>query len=480
MHISKNKIVPMILIATLIVYCLAFSKLSVRNHELYQTFAWDLGFFDQLLWQASSGRLNFVSSIGNINLVGDHFQPILFLITPLYWLWNDVRVILIAQTIIIASAAVPLYLLAKKKFEMNHFGANEVSDRVLPFLISAGYLLFHGTQFTVTNEFHQSAFIPLFLSLGFYFIETGKTKKGIVSLLILLLVREETALLIFGIGLMYLVRHRIKLGISLAIVGIISFFLLVLLIIPRISSQGGYIHLGYGEIGVTPVEVVKNILQDPLKTLRLLFSPKEKIAQVRNSLLAFAGLPLLSPALLIPVGIQYAVRFIDTRNIHRWLDMNHYAASVGPLLAVATIQTISKMKSRIIRRSMMAVLIIGIVGTNVLVHAPIFSLMKSQLYFTPQWVRDDDALITSVPKDSAIAANNSLVPHLSHRDKIYLLPDINNAEYIAVDLSDGPNKYAPFGYERMREYIDMLINNGLWVEEEQIGQSILLKRNANN
>src|SRR3990167_3361987 len=97
------------------IYAVIFSVLAVRNHQLYQTFGWDLGFFDQLMWQASRGNFNFVSTIGNINLLGDHFQPVLYLLAPLYWIWNDVRIILIAKALLVVAAVLPLYFLAKKK-----------------------------------------------------------------------------------------------------------------------------------------------------------------------------------------------------------------------------------------------------------------------------------------------------------------------------------------------------------------------------
>ena len=143
------------LLVIMVIYAGMFSVLVVRNHQLYQTFGWDLGFFDQLLWQASRGNFNFVSTIGDINILGDHFQPIIYLLAPLYWFWDDVRIILIAQVLLITAAAVPLYLLAKKK----------IGRQLVAIAIAVAYLLFSGTQFTITNEFHQSAFIPILLSL---------------------------------------------------------------------------------------------------------------------------------------------------------------------------------------------------------------------------------------------------------------------------------------------------------------------------
>src|SRR3989338_5574965 len=160
------------LLVIMVIYAGVFSVLVVRNHQLYQTFGWDLGFFDQLLWQVSRGNLNFVSTIGNINILGDHFQPIIYFVAPLYWLWDDVRIILILQVLLVTAAAVPLFLLAKTK----------IKSGPTALAIAAAYLLFSGTQFTITNEFHQSAFIPLLISLGLWWMETGKVGRGLAAL----------------------------------------------------------------------------------------------------------------------------------------------------------------------------------------------------------------------------------------------------------------------------------------------------------
>ena len=73
--------------------------------------------------------------------------------------------------------------------------------------------------------------------------------------------------------------------------------------------------------------------------------PKIKLEQVGASIISFGGLPLLSPVSLIPVFQNYAVRFLDDRNIHRWLDNNHYSAPLGPLLAYGTILVFGRMPS---------------------------------------------------------------------------------------------------------------------------------------
>ena len=459
------------LLVIMVIYAGVFSVLVVRNHQLYQTFGWDLGFFDQLLWQVSRGNLNFVSTIGNINILGDHFQPIIYFVAPLYWLWDDVRIILIAQVLLVTAAAVPLFLLAKRKIK---------SDSAA-LAIAVAYLLFSGTQFTITNEFHQSAFIPLLLSLGLYWLEIGRKQRGVMTLLSLLLVKEELALLLAALGLMYLCVKRIKEGLILLTVGTASFFILINWLIPALSSQGKYIHFGYGSLGETPVEVAIVTAGNPIDVLERFISPKVKMEQVVSSLVSFGGLPILSPVSLIPVAEQYAVRFLDDRNIHRWINNNHYSAPLGPLLAYGTIMSISfLLRSDPAKRGRTFLLSLYLVFVSVVtagvLKTPIWIVFKPQLYFTPQWVEDADRLVAAVPAGVGVAANNSLAPHLTHRDKLYLLPEVGDAEYIAVDLAGGPNKHAPWTAEKMREYIDGLVDKGDWVVQQRFSEALLLRR----
>lgn len=458
-----------LLTGILLVYAGLMAFLSIRNHELYQTFAWDLGFFDQLMWQASRGNLNFVSTIGNINLLGDHFQPVLYLLAPLYWIWSDVRIILVAQALLVTSTAFPLYFLARKKLH-NEF---------LSISISISYLLFSGTQFTITNEFHQSAFIPLLLSLGLFWMETGKRNLGVIAILSLLLVKEEMGLLVAAIGLMYIFRKQVKTGIMLTVGGLFGFYILINSIIPAVSSQNSYIHYGYGSLGETPAEVTKSVINNPVAGFKALIEPKIKPEQVGASIISFGGFPLLSPVGLIPVFQNYAVRFLDDRNIHRWLNNNHYSAPLGPLLAYGTIMAFERIAS--FRGGMMrsfylaGYLLFASLGMALILKLPVWSLFKSQLYFTPQWVKNIDSIVKLIPANASVATINSVFPHLSQRDKIYLLPEINDAEYIVLDLEDGPNKYSPYDYIEMKQFIANQLESD-WCQLNKIGKALFLKK----
>ena len=78
----------------------------------------DLGQIDQAIWNTSRGR--FVEQTDNgfvATRLTDHVEPILALISPIYWLWDDVRALLFLQVLLVALGVLPLYALAVRQFE---------------------------------------------------------------------------------------------------------------------------------------------------------------------------------------------------------------------------------------------------------------------------------------------------------------------------------------------------------------------------
>jgi hypothetical protein len=80
-----------------------------------------------------------------------------------------------------------------------------------------------------------------------------------------------------------------------------------------------------------------------------------------------------------------------------------------------------------------------------------------------------------VPENASVATINSVFPHLSQRDKIYLLPEINDAEYIVLDLEDGPNKYSPLDYHQAISLSERLQNES-WDRIAVSGKSAIFRR----
>ena len=75
----------------------------------------DVAIFDQVVWHYSRFEAPY-SSIKYENILGDHFHPLVAVLAPLYWVWSDPRMLLIAQSLLVAASIVPVFLFARSRF----------------------------------------------------------------------------------------------------------------------------------------------------------------------------------------------------------------------------------------------------------------------------------------------------------------------------------------------------------------------------
>ena len=100
----------------MLAFCVYFADAAVARHAAFVSNAQDLGYFDQTIWGSARGRpLHFTVYDLNLTIpehqtfLAYHVEPLLILIAPIYWLWDDVRAILILQPVVLALAAIPAY-----------------------------------------------------------------------------------------------------------------------------------------------------------------------------------------------------------------------------------------------------------------------------------------------------------------------------------------------------------------------------------
>jgi len=69
-------------------------------------------------------------------------------------------------------------------------------------------------------------------------------------------------------------------------------------------------------------------------------------------------------------------------------------------------------------------------------------------------------LLAQIPSNATISASSTFLPHLSQRQKIYVLPKISDADYIIFEYCYGICGYWPaVGVENIEEIRQFLINN---------------------
>ena len=106
---------------------------------------------------ASRFHAPFVTVMGR-NLFGDHTSFILLLAVPIYWVWPHAQALLVLQTCLLAAAAVPIYLLARRR----------TSSAVIATALAGAYLLNPALQNGNLEQFHPECFLVLSVAVAIY------------------------------------------------------------------------------------------------------------------------------------------------------------------------------------------------------------------------------------------------------------------------------------------------------------------------
>ena len=104
-------------IAVITAGCLAFYLYhAFADQARYLTTGYDLGIFDQAVRAYAHFQAPMVPLKGaGYNIFGDHFHPIIALLAPLYWIWDNVGMLLIAQAALTAASIPVVYRFTRRR-----------------------------------------------------------------------------------------------------------------------------------------------------------------------------------------------------------------------------------------------------------------------------------------------------------------------------------------------------------------------------
>lgn len=459
----KRRIAPIWFL--IIFFAVVYAVWSVNKHNRFQTDAVDLAIFDQPLWHYSRfekplSSVKYNQSPGE-HILGDHFHPSIALLAPLYWIWDDVRVLLIFQAILAVLSVWPIYAVAKMKLK----------SELIATALSFSYLTFIGYQTALDYDFHETTVAILPFSLAVYYLLKENYLLYVLFAIVAAFTKEDMPLFVAMLGLLTILKLRKKK------IGLITFFCGISLYL--IITQYGipffkHDRFAYEELdprlGKTTFDLIKTTLTNPLTTLTVLLTPALKTKTMLNLLASFAFLPLLSPLTLILTVPNLASRFL-TRLSQRWLIRFQYSVNLTPLLALAVIfglEDLIKIKKFEKRRKTVL-----ITASLLLVVAPVIQTLRTNSpltrIFNPDSYKYDRrfalnySLLSLIPKDPSVSvmAQSSLVPHLSHRFRIFRYEDglveKNQPDYVLMSADEGSDP--PYRREDLGRKIENLRNN---------------------
>ncbi len=395
-----------ILAILIILYILIFSTLAILKHMSFHSTAYDLAIYDQTVWGYSRGEIITLSVI-ETPMLGDHVQPILFLIAPFYWIYSSPITLVVLQTIAIALGAIPIYLLTKKILNKN-----------IALVMSLAYLIHPSTQYMNLFDFHPVTLAIPFILFSLYFLE----KKRFITSLILLgtagLCKEHIPLLFITFGIYILIRYKKPaLAITSILIGAIWTYINFKVIIPHFSPVG-FAYLtdkGMIEIVIEKLLTPMAILTQNMPFLVLLALP-----------IGLGLFVLFSPIILLPIFQIGMTVFFTKMGIGE--IVTHRQASILPFVIVSSVYGIYLIKNFLKKHlkkditNMAAVFILSTAILSFLAYSP-FTILHDYNSFNirTEHVENGHHLLSRIGPDDSVASTNWIMPHLSQRDDAFML-----------------------------------------------------------
>lgn len=453
---------PAVLLWLLILlYAGYFAWYTSQRHQTLHSYTADLGLIDQPLWNTLHGRFMEVTwGERQQPRLAEHFEPLLIPLAAVFWLWDDVRALLILQTVALALGALPVFWLGRDLFRRAVAGEGAAPWLGLAFALV--YLLAPHLQAANVADVHADPFFVTPFLLAFWYARQRRWRWLWVWAVAALLVKENLPLLLFTFGLylffgpgcgaeagsgsgrLSLAAPQRRHALALTVAGLAWFLIATFLIVAPLARQY------FGTEG--PVYLASRFDGGLLASLARLGQPERW--RYLFGLLAAAGfLPLLAPEVLF-IGLPVLLANLLSNFPGQYSGEQHYSAPLVPIFIVAAVAGAARLYALFTpyaprlspsRRSLILALIAAWLlawsaGYHALYGWTPLARRTERFAATPH-TRLLPRFLAQIPAAAPVSASPALQPHLAHRPVAYAFPVVGQAEYVLVDVTGVPGAH---------------------------------------
>lgn len=486
MLVSQAKLPNWRLVAlVLAIFGVAYGSLALVNHYLFRSYAYDLGIYNQALWDYAHLRLNANSILRYNNILGDHFTPGQMLWAPLYYLFGSYTLVAVQIGLVLGGGygAYQLHLLRTR---------GEQAGAALGLLVM--FLSTWGIYSALAYDYHDNVLAAMLLPWLIYWFEADRRGRAAVVAGLMAASKENMALWLVFIALGLAVLHwrtpaRRRWALGLAAAAGLYAVVVLKFVVPALSQHHGFYHQKYyTEIGGSVGGALHLLLTRPGYLLKLFFvnqladaNGDYVKAELYIMLLLSGGLALLRrPAYLLMLAPIFAQKLLSN-NVAHWGINAQYSVEFVPVLHAALSHWLAQTAPR--RAAWWAggaatLALAATIASMQLRKSPAFDKPAAQFFRRPHYRRDFDAGrvhrgLARVPAEARVSATSALVPHLAARPYIYQFPDVYDADYI-VTLAQASTY--PLSEAQLAKQLAAYQASGEWVAVLQDGPLTILRR----
>lgn len=480
---SRSSVISNSLVIILVLYNLFFIVYGLQKHAAFQTAGFDLGIWDQKVWVALHARPFVITTQAEVeHSLGDHVDPVvLFLILPIYSLFPSPKTLIVFQSVFVSLGALPIYWLAKQRLHSEGAGL----------VFAVVYLLFPALGGAVTFDLHGITIAAPLLAYALWALYRQVYPVFGVMAVLAMGCQEDVPLLILMMGLYILIFQRHwRMGLLTIMVSLTWFVIVNFWIIPGYGLADDNFHVTrYEALGDSTLEVIITIVTRPDLVIQHIFADDKKLYWI------WLTMPTAFVALLDPITLLMALPALFINTLSNYpptyqLDRFHSSAPIVPFVVVAGINGLARLvrfaapKFRHVKKPFLQNALLAMILMVTLVYQIQFGHTPIGRNFEWPEVTDHhrqaEAMLAQIPSDAAVAAQNNLVPRLSQREWIFILPKLSQqgrpADYIALDMQS-----PLYPYEYVDSYcadIAKFLTNPEYGLIEANDGLLLFKRNA--
>jgi uncharacterized membrane protein len=331
---SQASIAWGLLILVMVVYAVEMSHQAVLRYDTFKATAFDLGNMDQVLWNTIHGRLfqftnQAIDWYGPPTRLAFHFEPIILPLSLLYVFHADPRILLVFQTLALASGALPVFLLTRRYLR---------EWPILAALMATAYLLSPALLGVNIFDFHPVALATPLLLYAVLALTYKRYVWFLIACVLAAACKEDVPLTIAMFGILVIWKYKLpRLGITLMIGGVLWSFLAFKVIMPHFypGVQANNFWYRYEALGSSPGAAIANILVHPWIVFTTFFT-LDRLYYLAGLVRSVGFLPLLAPEWLLPILPGLAINLLSTDPL-LYSGVYQYNATIIPFIMIAAI-----------------------------------------------------------------------------------------------------------------------------------------------
>ena len=290
------------------------------------------------------------------SILGDHFSPILALLAPLYWIWNNPQVLLVAEAALFALAVPSVWVFTRRAL-MRICAPRQAT--IAAYFVAAAFGIGWALQEASAVGFHEVAFFVPLSAMMLERFQAGRLKHMIWLAVALLFVKEDAGYVVSAFGVLLLLTRQVNgvrmdrlarrgyriAGAALTVGGVAFAMLILHVWIPAFGGRSDF-YWYYGQLGPDMAGAVKTLITDPSYAYQVATQPWEKMHTLFFLFWPFLYLSLASPVCLLALPLL-AERLFSNKPEH-WGLQQQYNAFLAAILVIAAVDGYCRVWRRVL------------------------------------------------------------------------------------------------------------------------------------